>query len=289
MSIKSWFSNIARRTKRFFRRLWSRRHIFGDLWKHKHRFVVLDTETYKEKVSFQLSGINVFVFLGITALILVFLTALLLAFTPLRELIPGYSNTRMVEQTFENARVIDSLEMTLAAQEELLADIQDILLGKDPAERHSDDLAADTAKVMPTPYIHSAEDSLLRIEIEERGGDKNYAIPLKGKMVKKRGENTQGTNIEGENGDKVLSVQNGIILLADKGSDGVYTIVIQHSGIDLSLYKAPGTLIKHSGETVMAGEPIMQLKSVVRGEKPMLHFELLKAGEAVDATQWIEL
>ena len=288
MSIKNWFSNIVDRVKRFFRRLWNVRHVIGDIWKHKHRFVVLDTDTYKEKISFQLSGINVFVFLGITALVLVFLTALLLAFTPLREFIPGYSNTRMVEQTFENARVIDSLETTLAAQEELLADIQDILLGKDPAMRHSNEKASDTTKVAPTPYVRSSEDSLLRIEMEERGGDKNYATPLKGKMTKKRSENTNGTNVEGNNGDKVLSVQNGIILLADKGSDGVYTIVIQHSGIDLSLYKAPGTLLKQSGETVMAGEPILQLKSVVRSEKPMLHFELHKAGETVDATQWID-
>ena len=288
MSLKNWINGIAGRIKRFFRRLWNGRHVIGDLWKHKHRFVVLDTDTYKEKISFQLSGINLFVFLGVTALVLVFLTALLLAFTPLRELIPGYSNTRMVEQTFENARVIDSLEVTLTAQEELLADIQDILLGKDPAERHAGKNTVDSAKVRPTPYLHSAEDSLLRAEIENRGGDKNYAVPLKGTVSKKRSENTQGTKIEGTNGDKVLSVQNGIILLADKGNDGIYTIVIQHSGIDLSLYKAPGTLLKQSGETVMAGEPILQLKSVLRNEKPILHFELHKAGEVVDATKWID-
>ena len=78
---------------------------------------VLDTDTYKEKISFQLSGVNIFVFLGVTSLVLIFLTALLLAFTPLRELIPGYSNTGMVEQTYENARVIDSLETELKRQE----------------------------------------------------------------------------------------------------------------------------------------------------------------------------
>ena len=169
MSLKGKISGFFAGIKRFFQRLWNGRHTIGDLMKHKHRFVVLDTETYKEKISFQLSGINIFVFLGITSLVLVFLTALLLAFTPLRELIPGYANTRMVAQTYENARTIDSLEAELKSQEEMLADIQYIMLGKDPAERHRiERQSSDSVKVQPTPYVRSKADSLLRDEVEKR-------------------------------------------------------------------------------------------------------------------------
>jgi hypothetical protein len=169
MSVKGKISNFFAGVKRFFQRLWNGRHTIGDLVKHKHRFVVLDTDTYKEKISFQLSGINIFVFLGITSLVLIFLTALLLAFTPLRELIPGYANTGMVEQTYENARIIDSLETELKNQEEMLADIQYIMLGKDPAERHAvEQRRSDSVKVQPTPYVKSKADSLLREEVESR-------------------------------------------------------------------------------------------------------------------------
>lgn len=169
MSLKGKISGFFAGIKRFFLRLWNGRHTIGDLMKHKHRFVVLDTETYKEKISFQLSGINIFVFLGITSLVLVFLTALLLAFTPLRELIPGYANTGMVAQTYENARTIDSLEAELKSQEEMLADIQYIMLGKDPAERHRiERQSSDSVKVQPTPYVRSKADSLLRDEVEKR-------------------------------------------------------------------------------------------------------------------------
>ena len=174
MKIKEGIANFFRNISRFFSRMWHGRHVIGDIVKHKHRFVVMDTDTYKEKISFQLTGINLFVVLGITGLVLVFLTALLLAFTPLRELIPGYANTGMVEQTYENARIIDSLEMELHAQEELLADIQDIMLGKDPAERHAEEAEKkkDTAKVQPTPYVRSKADSLLRDEVENREKNK---------------------------------------------------------------------------------------------------------------------
>jgi len=169
MSVKGKISGFCTSIKRFFQRLWNSRHTIGDLVKHKHRFVVLDTETYKEKISFQLSGINIFVFLGITSLVLVFLTALLLAFTPLRELIPGYASTGMVEQTYENARIIDSLETELKNQEEMLADIQYIMLGKDPAERHKvEQQKKDSTKVQSTPYVRSKADSLLRNEVETR-------------------------------------------------------------------------------------------------------------------------
>ena len=154
--------------------MWKRRNVIGDLMKHKHRFVVLDTETYKEKISFQLSGINVCVFLGVTSLVLVFLTGLLLAFTPLRELIPGYTNPRMVRQTYENARIIDSLETQLKAQEDMLADIQAVILGNDPSTLHDKPVSSVTsAKAKDSlsitkPYKRSKEDTLLRQEVEQR-------------------------------------------------------------------------------------------------------------------------
>lgn len=174
MKIKKGIVGFFTGARNFVMRLWRGRQVIGDLMKHKHRFVVLDTDTFKEKISFQLSGINLFVFLGITSLVLVFLTALLLIFTPLRELIPGYSNTAMVEQTYENAHIIDSLEIELHNQEEMLADIQYIMLGKDPAERHLSESAQqhDTVKVMPTPYVRSKADTLLRQEVEERERNK---------------------------------------------------------------------------------------------------------------------
>lgn len=283
-------TGLLGRMKMFFSRVWNRRHVIGDLMKHKHRFVVLDTETYKEKVSFQLSGINLFVSLGIIALVLVFITALLLALTPMREFIPGYSNAKMVEQTYTNARVIDSLEVQLHAQEELLADIQYIMLGKDPAERHRNEHATlDSGMVQPTPYTRSEADSLLRKEIEERGGNRNYAIPLRGKAHRKVfDKDNNRIIIDGKEGDKVMAVQSGLVLYAEKAENGEYTVVLQHSGIDASVYKAAGTLLKQAGSTVMAGEPILQLKAAKQGNSPTLTFQLLKTGESVDATKWID-
>ena len=89
----------------------------SDVIKRKHRFVVMDTDTFKEKFSFQLSGINLFVAIGITVIVLIILTTVLIAFTPLREWIPGYTDNAAVEQTYANSRKLDSLQVQLENQE----------------------------------------------------------------------------------------------------------------------------------------------------------------------------
>ena len=118
-----------------------------DVIKHKHRFVVMDTDTFKEKFSFQLSGINLFVTVGITVIVLILLTTVLIAFTPLREWIPGYTDNAMVEQTYANARKIDSLETLLSEQEWMVGTIQAVLSGKELG-READSLLSDSSSTL---------------------------------------------------------------------------------------------------------------------------------------------
>ena len=148
----------------------------GDVIKHKHRFVVIDNDTFKEKFSFRLSGINLFVFTGVTVIVLIVLTAVLIAFTPLREYIPGYTDTEMIEQTYVNAKKIDSLETALADQEWVVATMQALLRGEDLGA-DADSAMADSAStlgVVAGVYRHSKEDSLLRLEVESE--DSRYEV-----------------------------------------------------------------------------------------------------------------
>ena len=141
-----------------------------DVMKNKHRFVVIDSETYKEKLSFQLTGTNLIVGLSIVVVILILITNVLIIFTPLRQLIPGYINNDMVEQTYRNVQKIDSLERELERQELFVANMRDVVMGKempsaDDVRRHSDSVTA--AETKSSIYSHSLEDSLLRSEIRE--------------------------------------------------------------------------------------------------------------------------
>ena len=289
MKLKDRISALFGGIRRFFRRLWNGRYVISDLFKHKHRFIVLDTDTYKEKISFQLSGSNLFVFFGITALVLIILTALVLAFTPLRELIPGYTNRKMVAQTYANARVIDSLESQLKAQEEMLADIKDIMMGKDPGQRHGvqSEIHRDST-VKPEEYRRSAADSALRQDVEGSGGERVFATPLKGKVVKRfnAGREVFGVTIEGKNGDDVAASQRGVVLFTDNNGENTYTVVIQHPGNIVSVYKASGTLLHKTGEWVDAGEPIINIKAA-KNNTTTLYYELRRNGEAINPEKYL--
>ena len=284
----------------------------NDVIKHKHRFVVLDSDTYKEKFSFQLSGANLFVTLGITMIVLIILTTVLIAFTPLRELIPGYTNNRMLEQTYENAKKIDSLETELANQEWLVATMQAVLKGEAMGEE-TEQLRGDTAaglQQVAAVYRRSKEDSLLRLEVEQE--DNRYQVkatsqqsstdasapavshlmfaPLKGKILNAfdPAKRHNGVDIAGATNQTVNAAYGGTVIMAAFTAEAGHVIALQHPGNVVSVYRNNGVLLKHQGDMVRVGEPIAYVGSAARPELgPYLHFELWVAGAPVNPEEYI--
>ena len=166
--------------------------------RRKHRFVVMDSETFCEKWSFELKGINLFVGVGVATIILIVLTSLLIAFTSLREYIPGYMRTDIMEQAYENSRMLDSLELALAQQERQLQDLKMVISGQplpsEEAYRHKSDTSH---KVQSSEYKHSKADSLLREEVES--ADQYQLKPSKiNKLVKKPSQTSSVTFSEAQ-------------------------------------------------------------------------------------------
>ena len=77
---------------------------------HKYRMVVINEDTFEEKVTFKLSRLNVFVFCGLLSVLLIVFTVLLIAFSPLKEYIPGYAPVGLEKKATDLAIKIDSLE-----------------------------------------------------------------------------------------------------------------------------------------------------------------------------------
>ena len=61
----------------------------------KYRLVIINEETFEEKLTFKLTRLNVFIFGGLFSILLIVGTLFLIAFTNLREYIPGYSSTKL--------------------------------------------------------------------------------------------------------------------------------------------------------------------------------------------------
>ena len=278
----------------------SRQHLKAEM-RRKHRFVVMDSETFREKWSFQLTGINLFVTIGISMIVLVVLTSLLIAFTSLREFIPGYMRGEIMEQAYENTRMLDSLEHVLNQQEMQLENIKMAIGGGQlPTEDDYRRTTDTNTKVKPGEYTHSKADSILREEVENAdqyqvkpskinklANKKNqnnspsfssrtessatgstpsilpFFTPLHGKTIEPFNEknNHFGTDVSGAENSTLKSIYSGTVLLASFSPDNNYIIVIQHPNNYISVYKHCGSLLKRAGDAVRAGEPIAFLGS----------------------------
>lgn len=306
-SVVSWCTAVWR----FVSHIWHRREVIGTEMKHKQRFVVMDSVTFKEKWAFQLSAINLFVFIGISMILLIVLTTILIAFTPLREFIPGYANQKMTEQTYQNAIAVDSLAMKLEAQDRMLADMKDLMMGVDPELRAK---AADSVRRSQQPvsdkggqeYRHSSADSLLRKEVEEQDQysvkNKSAATssqttpsillftPLKGKVIAGFDNKTRhyGVDISGVENATIKSVAPGTVVFASYTIESGYVIGVLHAGGMMSVYKHNNNLLKHEGDVVRAGEPIAYLGNAVDATSGAhLHFELWVGGKPVNPLIYI--
>ena len=285
-----------------------------DVIKRKHKFVVMDTDTFKEKFSFQLSGINLFVTVGITVIVFIILTTVLIAFTPLREWIPGYTDTRMEEQTYANARKIDSLEVQIANQEWMINTLRAVLRGESlgaEAEVVKNDSTESLAQLTKI-YQRSVEDSLLRLEVEHEdnryqvknsqdqptmaAGDNSSAIlhlffaPMKGKVINAFAANKRhlGVDISGALSQPVYAAYGGTVISDNYTAEAGYVIAIQHPGNVITVYRNIGAILKHQGDAVRAGEPIAYVGNAsLREQGPHLHFELWLNGSPVNPEEYI--
>ena len=133
--------------------------------KHKHRLIVMDSETFTEKFTFKLTAINLFTFLGLGIIILIVLTIVLIAFTPLREYIPGYTNAEMEKQAYKNAEKIDSLTNIINQQELMLTNIKMLLFGEEIDELYSP-LIDSSRNYENIQLQRSKADSIFRLSFE---------------------------------------------------------------------------------------------------------------------------
>ncbi|MFZ4521690.1 MAG: M23 family metallopeptidase [Bacteroidales bacterium] len=267
-------------------------------------------DTLEERFTFRLSRMNVFIALGTLVIILIFLTSFLIAFTPLREYIPGYTNVGLTKRLYKLQMKTDSIERALVAKEQFVGNLRDIINGKDLTE-DKPLTGSDTVKRYGNVKIkRSAEDSLLRMEIEnqnkynlykiesgESAGQRKASIggvlfftPLKGIITNHYdpAQKHYGVDIVAKQNEAVKAVLDGTVILSNWTLETGYVIAVQHSRNIVSLYKHNSAILKKVGDYVRAGEPIAivgETGELITG--PHLHFELWNDGNPVDPKEYI--
>src|SRR5690606_34118561 len=160
---------------------------------HKYRLVILNEDTFEEKLSFKLTRLNVFVLVTSSVILLIAGTTFLIAFTGLREYIPGYSSTNLKRQATELAYKTDSLQFSILLNNQYYESIRKVLTGDLEAGSLNRDSLTRAFQMDPSlvDLTPSRADSLLREEVafedrfnvlETAGGSMDFALfpPAKG-------------------------------------------------------------------------------------------------------------
>ncbi len=274
----------------------------------KYRLVVLNNETYEERLSFRLSRLNVFLLIVSITIILITLTIFIIAFTPIREYIPGYMDVSIPGKLYRLEQRADSLERALKTKDIYLTNIRNIIEGKEIVDTISYDTRSDINYDSIT-IISSPEDSMLRAEYEEatqynlffyeaedlydgsvQVSDLMFFLPVNGIIINKfnLAEKHYGVDIAASKESIIKSVLDGTVIFADWTTETGYTLAIQHSSNFISVYKHNSTILKNIGSRVKAGDPI-----AVTGDSgelssgPHLHFELWHKGTPVDPEEYM--
>ena len=107
---------------------------FWEKFKSKYRFAVYMDETYEEVLNLKLTRLNFILLISAAILIFVLFVVSVIAFTPARELIPGYPDQNTVRNIHLNNYRLDSLEAELNKRDIYFENMRMIIAGEKPPE-----------------------------------------------------------------------------------------------------------------------------------------------------------
>ncbi|MBN1414547.1 MAG: M23 family metallopeptidase [Bacteroidales bacterium] len=277
---------------------------FLDKVRHKYRLSIYRDETFEEILNVKLSKLNVLAIISVLTLIFLIIVISIIAYTPARELIPGYPDEKTVRNIRLNAHRLDSLELEMQKRDMYFENIRRIISGEEPEQYNNPE---DTViAVGSVTFQRSGEDSALRNMLES---DEPYTLlvddrkrvqtsfsnilffsPVKGMVTNSFNptDDHYGTDIVAAPDEVVKAVLEGTVIMASWTIETGNVIQVQHENNLISIYKHNAELLKGMGDHVTAGEPIAIIGN--SGELttgPHLHFELWHNGTPLNPENYI--
>ena len=269
------------------------KRIFND-----YKVVISSEDTFEEKLSFKANKINAFIIMLLYSIILIAFTISIVFFTQLREMVPGYSSSDLLNRAIYLTKKTDSLEQQIALNNKFYKSIEDVLSGNVDEFTSRDELSVDSNLINTDIFTisPSLQDSILRkyVDNEDKFNLTNNELVIENKMFFSpiKGEITQSFNfnedhfaidIAADIGTPVKSVLDGKIIFSEWSLDTGYVVVIDHGENIISVYKHNSKILKEQNDFVQAGEVIAYSGNQGNlSSGPHLHFELWKNGTPID-------
>ncbi len=263
-----------------------------------YKVVVSSEDTFEEKFAFKASKINVFVLMLVYSVVLISFTISIVFFTQLRELVPGYSSSDLLNRAIYLTQKTDSLERQIELNNKFYKSIEDVLSGKTDEFIERDNIPIDSSLNEKNLFSISpnSEDSILRNYVDSQDKfnltknelvieNKMFFSPIKGDITQAFNfeENHFAIDVAADIGTPVKSILDGKILFSEWSVDTGHVIIVDHGDNIVSVYKHNSKSLKEQNDFVRAGEVIAysgNQGSLSSG--PHLHFELWKNGTPID-------
>jgi murein DD-endopeptidase MepM/ murein hydrolase activator NlpD len=266
--------------------------------------VVLNEDTFEERLAFKLTRLNVFVLGSLSAVFLVAITTVFIAFTPIREYIPGYSSSALQQQALELDFRTDSLLKVININDTYISSVKSVLRGEVSAVVINKDSIFKAAQA-DTEILNlntSKADSILRAKVNNEDkynlfdsattvSDFVFFPPVNGPISSEFNANEKhfAVDIVIPKNTPVKATADGRVLFASWTSDASYVIIIDHGDELISVYKHNSSLTKTQGDFVKSREVIaISGSSGELSTGPHLHFELWNNGIPLNPTTFID-
>ena len=265
---------------------------------NSYKIVVSNEETFEEKLSFRTNKINVFFVLFLYSILLIAFTISIVFFTQLREMVPGYSSTDLLNQAIYLTKKTDSLENELELNNKFYKSIESVLSGRANEIIYKDTLVLDNnlEDSEQQAVFPNSEDSILRryVENEDKFNltknelvieNKMFVSPIKGEITQQfdPSNNHFALDLSADVGTPVKAVLDGKIIFSEWSVDTGYVLIVDHGDNIISVYKHNSKSLKEQNIFVKAGEVIAYSGNQgALSTGPHLHFELWKNGTPIN-------
>ena len=268
---------------------------------NRYRFVILNEDSYEEKLSYKLTGLNIFLLMSFLAVLIIGVTTSLIAFTSLKEYIPGYDSTELRTKAVKNLETLDSLTQVIYSNQGFINSIGGVITG----ETQKDEIIIeeiDVEKVFNNKNLKTnKEDSILRKIVEKE--DKFNALdsaakkvdfvlfsPVVGKVTSGFDFGTKhfGIDVALPLKTPVKAVAGGTVVFAEWTVQTGFVIILEHTFGLTSIYKHNDSGIIKQGDLIEPGQVIAfsgNTGELTSG--PHLHFELWREGNPINPLDYI--
>ncbi len=272
---------------------------------HKYRIVLLNDSTFEEVGFLRLTRLNVLAVGGFLTVIFIAIIWSLIAYTPIRELIPGYPDAEMRNNIVQNKIRLDSLEMEISYRDQYFDNLKAIISGERPEDYIFE--SSETSVMAELDDTRSHSDSILRQDVElaeklsipvlAKGGggitrmDKlQFFSPVNGMVTNSFNplKNHFGTDVVAGPNEVVKATLDGTVTMASWTLETGHIIQIQHNNNIISVYKHNAEILKKVGMRVKAGDAIAIIGN--SGELttgPHLHFEIWQNGVPLNPEDFV--